>query len=498
MKERVLKFFPSTRGNWIKYTTTSLPVIFSAMVFALNSFVDNFMAVKISGGNQALAYANTWTTLVTGIIAATTIIGSILFGQYMGKQDNVKIREVVRARMAIALIIATFFAIPALCFPHFMIKTISGFDSELKDSILNSAASYIRWIGISWIISAWGYTIAMILREAGYGGASLISSFTSLSFNIILNSIFIYGMNKGIVFLSYSTIISLIVAAGFTSTYIWIKDKRIVVNPLKLFMVSKQVWKQFITRTASFLLLSIGSLAISLRFVFWNIGYPTGSIGTNKIYELSAANILGISGMFFNIFWTTFESINANVAIFVGRELGNNNLEKAKSNAKELQGFHVTIAIIMGLIIFCLSFLVVKLTFLTEGYEKSLEENGLSREDILQGRNEFLDNLKQTLWPLSWNMPFWIWYITKSRIISGGGMTNITSLVDAISGIIQTLWIALINLQIVKTGIAFPWAYSIFFLSDLIKIPVFEILYYKLEWARNITHESEEIQEIIV
>lgn len=505
MKERITKFFPSSRGNWIKYITTSLPVIFSAMIFALNSFVDNFMAVNISGGNQALSYANSWTTLVTGIIAATTVIGSALFGQYMGKQDNIKIREVIRARMAIALFIAIIFAIPSVIAPHFMVKVISGFDQNLPSSILDSAAQYMRWISISWIISAWGYTTAMILREAGYGGASLISSCVSLVVNIVLNSIFIYALNEGIVFLSYSTIISLLISVAFTSIFIWYKDKRIVINPLKLFSVSKLIWQQFIRRSTSFLLLVIGSVAISLRFVFWNIGYPTGTVGTSLSYQLSAANILGISGMFFNIFWTTFESINANIAIFVGRELGDNNIEKAKINAKELQGFHLTVAIFMGLILFILSFLVTQMNFLTEGYEKSLRETLNKHPELIlnnnieltvqDGKKEFLDNLKQTLWPLSWNMPFWIWYITKSRIISGGGLTNITSLVDAISGIIQTGWIVLINLVITKSGITFPWAYSIFFISDLIKIPIFEWLYVKLEWARNITLETIEINE---
>lgn len=494
-------FFPENRGKWIKYTKTSLPVIFAAMVFSLNSFVDNFMAVDISGGIQSLSYANSWTSLVNGIVVSTSTIGSVLFGQYLGTEDRVRIREVVRARMTIALAISLLFAIPAIIVPNFMISLISGFDKNIPQNISSQAIRYMWLISITWVMSAWGYTSACILREAGHGGASLVSSCLSLLTNILFNSIFVFALNKGIEFLAYSTIISQVISIGFNVSYMWFKDKKIIINPLKLFAVSSIVWKQFLRRSTSFLLLSAGSIAVSIRFIFWNVGYDTGSVGGNELYYLSAATILGISGMFFNIFWTTFESINANIAIFVGRELGQNNIKQAKINAKELQGYQLVVAFIMASALFSLSFLVQYFSFLTKGYEieltKTLEDlNKFTpdqiKEIVSNGKIAFLENLKWTLWPLAWNIPIWIWYITKSRLIGSGGMTNIVSIVDASFGALQTGWIILINFAIVsKAKIDFPWAYALFFVSDLFKIVVFEILYVKLEWARNVAHEGE-------
>ena len=189
-------FFPANRGRWIKYTLTSLPVIFSALIFALNSFVDNFMATIIPGGNQALAYANTWTTIVTGIIAATTIIGSALYGQYFATNDVKKIREIIRGRIVIALGITIIFTIPALIWPEFLMQIASGFDQNVDQEIMNSGSRYLRWIAISWLFSTWGYTMAMILRESGYGNATLISSCLCLGLNIVLNIIFINLINN--------------------------------------------------------------------------------------------------------------------------------------------------------------------------------------------------------------------------------------------------------------------------------------------------------------
>ena len=164
----------------------------------------------------------------------------------------------------------------------------------------------------------------------------------------------------------------------------------------------------------------------------------------------------------------------------------------------------------MATLLFTLSFAVVKMHFLTDGYAKGLEET-LAKENpswtteeinsiVNQGREQFLENLKITLWPLSWNMPIWIWYLTKKTIIASGGLTDATSLADTIMGLLQTGWIAIINLVIINgesQPIIFPWAYAIFFISDLIKIPLFEILYYKLNWARNVTIETELVKEEI-
>ena len=490
-------FFPANRGRWIKYTLTSLPVIFSALIFALNSFVDNFMATIIPGGNQALAYANTWTTIVTGIIAATTIIGSALYGQYFATNDVKKIREIIRGRIVIALGITIIFTIPALIWPEFLMQIASGFDQNVDQKIMNSGSRYLRWIAISWLFSTWGYTMAMILRESGYGNATLISSCLCLGLNIVLNIIFINLINKDLELLSYSTNISLIIGSiVFFVIYIFIKDKRLLWNPLKMFAIPLIVWKQFIKRIPSFLLFCIGSITVSIRYVFWNHGYPTGSIGNNPEYQIAAANILGISGMFFSIFWNTFESINANVTIFVGRELGENNYLEAKKNAKELQGFHMCVSIIMALLLVIVSVLITKMNFLTEGYKSLLEQQNppINSDVITSGAEVLLVNIQNTLWPLAWNIPFWVWYITKNRIISTGGKTNLTASIEAIVGLISTAWIVSINYSIICKQIEFPWAYALFFVPDLIiKTACYEWIYYKVEWARNITKEFEKV-----
>ncbi len=490
--------FPANKKIWKRFTMTALPVILAAFIFSLNAFVDNFMSINIAGGNQALSYANAWTEIQLGIVSATTIIGTALFSQYLGKQDWFKVREVLNLRMTFSLAICLVFVIPSVAATSFMIDVISGFDN-MSTNIKDQAIDYLRIITIAWLLNTWAFTATMILRERNHVFISMFVSLMMLLINITLNSIFIYGMNLGIVYLAYSTIISNAAAIIFIMTWIWFKDRRIFINIFTIFQVSPHIVSQFFKRIWSFFLFAIGSITVNIRFIIWNIGFGTGSIG-DFAYRLSAATILGITGMFFNIFWTSFESMSATVAVYVGKELGKNNIEQAKVNAKQLQGFHIVVGFVIGLIALTFSFTTIYMTFLAGGYEKELvnyySENSLPvgvtlNQIISGGRKIFLENIKYTLLGITVFIPMFVWFVSRSRIISVGGRTNLTASIEAFIGLFQTAWLVMICLGLTKLNVSFGWSYFIFYLSDIPKFFIYEIIYHKIDWAKNITHEDK-------
>ncbi len=336
----------------------------------------------------------------------------------------------------------------------------------------------------------------MVVRERNHGFISMLCSVIMLIINISLNSIFIYGLKQGIEFLAYSTIISNVVAIIFLMTWIWFKDRTIYVNVFLIFRVSPHIFKQFFKRIWSFLLFAIGSITVNIRFIFWNIGYGTGTIGQSDL-RISSATILGITGMFFNIFWTTFESMSATVAVYIGNQLGSNNIDQAKTNAKQLQGYHLVIGTIIGLIALIFCFITVYMIFLAGGYEKEIKEfyeGKLSIDQINElldkGRKVFLTNIRNTLLGITVFIPMFVWFVSRSRIIAVGGLTNTVGIVEAISGILQIGWLCMICFGLVKLNVSFSWAYFIFFLADIPKCVAYEIVYHKVDWAKNITHSN--------
>ncbi|MGL5204752.1 MAG: hypothetical protein ACRC63_00720, partial [Metamycoplasmataceae bacterium] len=171
----------------------------------------------------------------------------------------------------------------------------------------------------------------------------------------------------------------------------------------------------------------------------------------------------------------------------------------------ELQGFHFIMALVMGSLLLAISFAIPLMKFLADGYKngtiKTLLDKGFSHDEAEiianNGVIEYLNQLKMTIWPLAGYMPMWIWFITRSRVIIAGGKTNIASLIDTCGGIIQTIWISILVFVIIpKTNLPFPTAYAIFFLSDIAKLFVFEILFNKLHWWKNLTLETKNSEVI--
>lgn len=497
---KIKEYFPDSKTKWKQFSITSILVILSAVIFALNSFVDNFMSTNIPGGNQALSYANTWGAIITGIISLTTIVGSAIFAQFLGKGDITKVKETINLRILFAFFITLPICFPCWIAPDWMIRLVSGFDENLNALIIDGAANYLRLITVSWIINSVLFTYAMVLREKHHGLASFICSLISLLLNIILNSIFVYGLHKGLDFLAYSTIISYAVSLLYVFIFIIIKDRNIWINFFKIFKISKQVFVLFFKRIWSFLLLSLGSIAVSVRFIFWNMGYDSGSVG-DPSYQISAATVLGISGMFFNIFWTALEAANTNVSIYVGKELGLNNFEEAQKNAKQLQGFHLIVSSIMGLLLFAFSFVIEKMSFLANGYKSGLEDilsnnqqalTAEQQELINNASNYLLQTIKYTLWPLAFFMPVFLWFITRNRVMAAGGYTNLVGAIEASGGWLQIVWLVLVVKVFNRhDNLDFALAYFIFFLSDIVKFIVYEIVYSKVNWVRNITNQDE-------
>ncbi len=103
---------------------------------------------------------------------------------------------------------------------------------------------------------------------------------------------------------------------------------------------------------------------------------------------------------------------------------------------------------------------------------------------------ELLKNIQYNLFPLCFSMPMFIWFITRNRVISAGGLTNLVSTVEMIAGLLQLGYIALICYVFnnrATHSLSFATAYSIFFISDWLKMITYEIIYRKVNWLNNIT-----------
>ncbi len=498
MLNKVKQYFPKDWKQWKIFIHLALPVIGGSLLFAMNSFVDNFMVGSIRGATAGLFAANSWTSIIMGIFAGSAATGSILVAQYYYSGNHEKVREIAKIRWMITLTVATTFTIFAWIMPEEMIavfleksKTGGGeYGVQLQQGV-----SYIRWISIMWMLIAFTFNLGNMYRETGWGKIPFYTGLLGLTANVILNyltmhtNIFVEG-GLGAEGAAFASIAARICVLTSLISYAIIKKLPVIFKPWTFFQISRSIQKQFWTRGLIFLFTASSMIFITIRNKLYVLGYPDGSIEST----IGSAAFLGLTGSLFGVFSVVFNAINVVVSKFVGGELGKNNIELAKENSKRLHGFNTTLAVFASIILFAFSFLVVKMTFLqntAKGVDPQLVETAKHHDALV------LKWTKYSLWPLALFFPWWIWFVTSKSSAVSGGRVNLVSIIDvSTSGPLQIGWLAIVMLVIVPaTHINFAFAYFLFFLSDIPRGIAFMIVYYKSNWAKNITHEKAQAKQ---
>ncbi|UWD34460.1 MATE family efflux transporter [Mesomycoplasma molare] len=470
--------FPENKKKWLMYFKFSLPIIITGFLFSLNGFIDNFMVTTIPHGVDSLSYANSWTGIVGGVITGISFVCSGIIGQYWGSKNYNKTKEVMRVRVLLTFISVTIFSLFSLFFSKNMISVF--YQIKQDEKTLQQSIDYLRLIVITWIIFAWTSPMSSLLTETGHGKEALISSIGSLLINIILNILLIHVFNLGVKGAAFASIAARIFGIFGDTFFVYKKVRKALINPFSLLEVSKDTWKKIFIRIHSVILISSNTILIILRNILFNKMYPQGTIG-NVDWAIGAAAILGLTGAISEMFLAVFGAITSNISGFVGKYLGKKEFEIAKKNANELKGFHTIVAFILSFLLLFFSLLVPHINY----FAAEIATNSSTKE---QAKILYLSELQKTLLVIVVFNPIWIWFSTSSRLIASGGRTNLVAILEFCLEFSALLWLIFITFVIKPQdkNISLSQTYWIFFLIDLVKFLVFEIVYLKVDWAKHI------------
>ncbi|RIV16747.1 MATE family efflux transporter [Mycoplasmopsis gallopavonis] len=489
------KHFPDSKEKWWLYFKYAFPTILSGVCFSLNNFVDNFMVLGISGGPQALGYANFYTSIILAIFLGIGFIGAVMVGQYLGAKKVDKVREIISLRIILSAIVVIVVFVLAWTIPNQMIQMVAGPRREASagsyDEAVKLAKDYMQYISIAWILLIFTFTSGNLLREIGLGKYSLYSTLVTLGTNVLFNSLFMYVLNLGVIGAALASIIARVSALIMNYIFIYIKQRELCVFPWQMGKISPIILIQFLKRCPSILLSASAVAFNTVRQIFYN------SAQTVNAYDIMNVSVLAITATFTGVFTAAFSSFSANVTRFVGMHLGNNEIEVAITNGNHLKGFHFTMQALMSIVCSSLLFILPHITIFSDAAAKNWQQShpDASLLELAQMKSAYVKYLNETLIIILVFSPFWAWFITSSRLISSGGKNNVSSSVEFATGALQILWLALLTYVFIGY---FHWKlnvsqfYLIFFLSDIAKMAVFEIVYYSIKWARNITKEHYE------
>ncbi|MCI7205485.1 MAG: MATE family efflux transporter [Clostridium sp.] len=326
--------------------TLCIPIIIQNLLSSLINMIDTVMVgglgeVSVASIGIANQYFFLYNMALSGIIGGA----GLFIAQFYGKNDKDNIRKITALSVISSLVLGILFLLIAVFSPKFIINFFSH-----DEKVIKVAIDYFSIIGFCYPIIAISNVFSMGSRSIRNPKLGMICSTISLTINIILNYIFIFG-KLGIPALGASgaalaTLIARIIELILLVSYVYfIKNDyelRFTLKDVKL--INKDLSKAYVSKT----------LPTFLNDTLWAFGTVLYAVAYSKAgtSAIAASQIASSTG---NFFIMTAVCIAIGSSIMIGNELGADNINKAIHYTKKFSVL-VTLAgaLFGGLLIICI------------------------------------------------------------------------------------------------------------------------------------------------
>ena len=319
--------------------TLCIPIIIQNLLSNLINMIDTVMVgglgeVSVASIGIANQYFFLYNMALSGIIG-----GSGLFiAQFYGKNDKDNIRKITALSVISSLVLGIIFMLVAIFSPKFIINFFSQ-----DEQVIKVAVNYFLIIGFCYPIIAINNVFSMGSRSIRNPKLGMICSTISLSINIILNYIFIFGKlgmpALGASGAALATVIARIIELILLISYIYfIKNDyelRFTFKDIKV--INKDLVKAYVSKT----------IPTFLNDTLWAFGTVLYAVAYSRAgtSAIAASQIASSTGNFFII---TAVCVAIGSSIMIGNELGADNIEKAIDYSKKFSKLVTIVGLIFG------------------------------------------------------------------------------------------------------------------------------------------------------
>ncbi|MCR4953462.1 MAG: MATE family efflux transporter [Treponema sp.] len=435
------------------------PIALQNLISAAVSSADVIMLGYI--GQTEIAASSLASQIMFIMLMIATGLGSglvILCAQYWGKKDIEAIRTLHGIALRISTAAGLIFSIATMFFPQAIMKFFTN-----EEPIIQSGTIYLKAISLSYLC----FSISQVF-QAGFKSiervkiVSIITT-TTLSLNILLNAVFIFGLlglpAMGIKGVGLATTISRVIELIFCLIYAkCTKDVKFSLSNIVRFnsMLNRDFFKYSLPALGNELVWGSAFSAYSVIF---------GHLGE----DLVAAN--SVVGVARNLCTVVCFGMAYGGAIVLGKTMGSGDMALAERNAKRLAKSTIFSGLAGSIIIF--AFYPI-LPFIAK-----LSEQAAYYRNILLIINSF------SIFGAAINTVY------ICGIFRSGGDSRFGFFVDTF-----TMWGLSVPLGIIVAFVLKlpPLAvYAIMYLDEFEKIPAVLIHYKRKKWLCNITRENLEL-----
>ncbi|HIV13522.1 MAG TPA: MATE family efflux transporter [Candidatus Pullilachnospira stercoravium] len=430
-----------------------LPIAFQQFMLAAVNASDALMLGLLDQDSlSAVSLAGQVQFVFNLFLAAITIGASMLAAQYWGKGD----RDAVERILALVLKITTpvslaVFLAAQLC-PGLLMRIFT------RDEVLIAGGvRYLQVVGLSYLMTGISQIFLCILKNSGQAMKSTVISSFSVVLNIFLNAVFIFGFwifpEMGIAGAALATVIAKaaellwLFAESCREGRIHLRMRYVIhTDPL----LRKDFWKY--------------TTPVLANEMVWGCGFTMysvimGHLGSDAVAANSIANIVK------NLIACFCSGIGNGGGILVGNELGQGNLEKARSYGGRLCRISIVSGIISGLVLLALSPLILSVSNLSDVSAGYLRGMLLICSYYMIGRA--------------------VNATTIAGIFCAGGDSRFGLLCDTV-----VMWVIAVPLGLISAFVLNLPVLAVYFvisLDEMVKLPAVYRHYKKYAWVKDLT-----------
>lgn len=318
-----------------------LPILIQNLLSAAVNSADVVMLKFVSqSAISAVSLASQYASVLFSVFYGLGTGVTMLCAQYYGKGDMRAINVVQGIALRFSMAFSLLFALCAALIPTQMMRLFTD-DSEL----ISLGASYLRILSISYV--CWGIIeiYLSVLRSVERVAVCTVLNTVAFSCNVLLNAVFIFGLfgapKLGIVGVAIATSVSRVIELiGCVIVSVGSRDVKLKFSGM--FVRGGVLFRDFVR-------LSLPALG---NDIVWGLGFSMysviiGHMGNDAVAANALVAVVRSLGTVF-----CYGIANAG-GILIGKIIGENRTEEAKSGAGKMLKLTIFSGILGGVIVLC-------------------------------------------------------------------------------------------------------------------------------------------------
>ena len=407
----------------------------------------------LSGASLAGQVQYIMTLFLFGLTSGATV----LTAQYWGKGDKDAIEKILGIAVKTAVFVTALFTAAALVVPGLLLQIFTGDPVVIAEGI-----KYLRIVAFTYIMIGITQAYLYIMRSVERVIVATVVYLLSLICNIIMNSIFIFGLfglpAMGISGAALGTLCARILEVVLVAGYARFFNKDIKLRLRYVLHTDKVLFGDFMKY----------ALPVVINEVMWGLGTAanTAILGHMGSPVVAANSVAQVARQLATV--VSF-GLSSAAAIYLGKTIGEKRMEHARAYAKRFIGLSLIMGVLGGAVILIAS--PVASAFLSLSAEAK-------------------DYLRIMFFVMSY---FVVGQAFNTTMVVGifrsGGDTRFGLILD-----VSTMWCCSILLGFLAAFVfklSVPVVYMILMSDEIIKIPITFWRYRSCKWLRDVTRDAK-------